>query len=78
MNSTTTVPKTFDFEASDPPSEREVPPSIRLPESRDNSAALKLLDEWMADDSGYDEKVWPEVKQLIEENRLSDRMRFCE
>ena len=60
------------------PTREEVPPTLRLPESRDNSAALKLLDEWMSDESGYDEKVWPQVKQLIEENRLSDRKRFCE
>ena len=42
----------------------------------DNAAARSLLDEWMADESGYDERVWPQVKQLIEENRLSDRKQF--
>ena len=41
-----------------------------------NEAARRLLQEWLADDSGYDEDVWPEVKQLIEENRLSPRKRF--
>lgn len=41
-----------------------------------NEAARRLLQEWLADDSGYDEDVWPKVKQLIEENRLSPRKRF--
>ena len=43
-----------------------------------NEAARRLLQEWLADDSGYDEEVWSEVKQLIEENRLSPRKRFCD
>ena len=43
-----------------------------------NEAARRLLQEWLADDSGYDEEVWPKVKQLIEENRLSPRKRFCD
>jgi hypothetical protein len=43
-----------------------------------NEAARRLLQEWLADDSGYDEDVWPKVKQLIEENRLSPRKRFSD
>ena len=38
--------------------------------------AIGLLDAWLADESGYDERVWPSVKQGLEENRLSDRSRF--
>ncbi len=34
-----------------------------------NAAALKLLDEWLADESGYDERVWPKLKQALEEER---------
>ena len=41
-----------------------------------NELAIKLLDEWLADESGYDEQVWPTVKKLLEENRLSGRSRF--
>ncbi len=44
---------------------------------RKNAAARRLLQEWLADESGYDEAVWAKVKQLIEENRLSARKRFC-
>ncbi len=36
----------------------------------------KLLDTWLADESGYDERVWPQLKKAIEENRLSSRKRF--
>jgi hypothetical protein len=43
-----------------------------------NEAAIRLLEKWLADDSGYDEEVWPRVKAAIEENRLSDRKRFTE
>lgn len=41
-----------------------------------NQAAIRLLQEWLADESGYDEQNWPRIKQAIEENRLSDRKRF--
>jgi hypothetical protein len=43
-----------------------------------NEAARRLLQEWLTDDSGYDEEVWPKVKLIIEENRLSPRKRFCD
>jgi hypothetical protein len=36
----------------------------------------KLLDTWLADESGYDERVCPRLKKAIEENRLSSRKRF--
>ena len=39
-------------------------------------ALLKLLDQWMADESGYDESAWSVVKTSIEQHRLSDRARF--
>jgi len=43
-----------------------------------NEAAIQLIAEWLADESGYDEKTWPIVKKAIEENRLSYRRRFGE
>jgi len=62
-------------------SEKQVEPadltsisSLRL---GDNEAARALLRQWMEDESGYDEKVWPLVKEIIEENRLSERKRFA-
>ena len=41
-----------------------------------NQAAIRVLEGWLADDSGYDEKAWPVVKKTLEENRLSHRKRF--
>ena len=36
--------------------------------------AAALLREWMADDSGYDERIWP----LLEEELKKDPIRFAE
>ncbi len=41
-----------------------------------NQAAIQLINQWLADESGYDEEAWPILKQTIEENRLSTRKRF--
>lgn len=41
-------------------------------------AVLKLVEQWLAEDDGYDQEVWPIIRQDIEENRLSDRSRFHE
>ncbi len=43
-----------------------------------NRETLRIIQEWIKDDSGYDEKVWPTVKKNINENRLSLRPRFRE
>jgi len=43
-----------------------------------NEAALRLLGEWMADESGYDEETWPLLKKAIEEDRFSERKRFAD
>jgi hypothetical protein len=41
-----------------------------------NQAAKQLILAWLAEDSSYDEEVWPVLQKSIEENRLSDRKRF--
>ena len=38
-----------------------------------NQAMIRLLNEWLADESGYDEENWAEIKKLLEENRTSSR-----
>jgi len=43
-----------------------------------NKKIMALIDKWLTVDSDYDEKVWPLVKESIENNRLSDRRRFNE
>lgn len=39
---------------------------------------LQQLDEWLADDSGYDEETWPKLKTALEQDRLSSRSLFDE
>lgn len=41
-----------------------------------NEVAKRLLQVWLADDSGYDEKAWKIAKKAIEKNKLSNRKRF--
>lgn len=39
---------------------------------------IRLMDEWLKDESGYDEATWPELKKSLEKNRLSDRRLFSD
>ena len=43
------------------------------PEVKDNSLenAINLVDEWMTDESGYDEEVYPEIENALNKNRAS-------
>jgi hypothetical protein len=36
-----------------------------------NAAVRQLLQEWLADDSGYDEETWPLLKGALEANRTA-------
>ena len=38
--------------------------------------AIALLDQWLNDDSGYDEETWPELKKSLDRERLSNRRLF--
>ena len=42
-------------------------------EVKDNSLenAINLVDEWMTDESGYDEEVYPEIENALNKNRAS-------
>ena len=40
--------------------------------------AIALLEEWLADESGYDEETWPEIRGGIERARSSSRRRFSD
>ncbi len=39
-------------------------------------AVIALLDEWLQDESGYDEETWPDLKEAIDRDRLSERKLF--
>jgi hypothetical protein len=43
-----------------------------------SKAILALLDEWLQDESGYDEETWPELKLSLDRDRLSKRKLFDE
>ena len=47
---------------------------------RRNEAMIQLLDEWMADESGYDEETWPLLKEALdrERERIGARRLFRE
>ena len=57
------------------PETREDPlsPEERVKRSRQAAA---LLRKWMADDSGYDEEVWPAVEQVLKEDPIRFRESF--
>lgn len=50
--------------------------AARSPHSPRAAAAIRLLESWLTDDTGYDERTWPELKSGLEDNRLSDRRLF--
>jgi hypothetical protein len=52
--------------------------SETIAQAAQNEAAVRLLHQWLADESGYDERVWPRLKEAIEEDRLSYRKRFSD
>jgi len=39
-------------------------------------AVIALLDQWLQDESGYDEETWPELKEALDRDRLSERKLF--
>jgi hypothetical protein len=43
-------------------------PAVRAEQIRQNQAALRLIEEWLADESGYDERVWPIIEKRLAEN----------
>lgn len=41
-----------------------------------NQAAIALLRSWLEEDPGNQQEEWERVKEVLEENRLSDRPLF--
>lgn len=39
---------------------------------------VKIVNEWMTDESGYDEETWPELKAALQANRGSQRKLFSD
>ena len=50
----------------------DTPPSLDLDDLRKrNAAARQLLQEWLADASGYEEETWPLLKERLEAERTA-------
>ncbi len=39
-----------------------------------NRAEIRLLDEWLADESGYDEETWPMLRAALQANRRTEAL----
>ena len=61
-------------------SETKAPSLIEPLDAERIEKAIQLLDEWMADESGYDEQTWPELKKALDRERdhISARRLFGE
>lgn len=60
---------------------RQAPPSpaAMTPETRARLERITaLLDEWMADETGYDEETWPDLKEVLDRDRPSSRRLFVD
>jgi hypothetical protein len=44
----------------------ESPPARSAKERERAEKVIQLLDEWMADESGHDEEMWPKLKAVLE------------
>lgn len=49
---------------------------VELIQQGPQQKAIDLITDWLADESGYDEQSWPELKTELERNRLSSRSLF--
>ena len=61
---------------SKPDSSGDFPDGVLEIQRIKHDVAIHLIEEWLADESGYDETVWEMVKATIEDNKLSERRRF--
>ncbi len=52
--------------------QQDTTPVLDHDETRQRNAAVRqLLQEWLADDSGYDEETWPLLQGALEANRTA-------
>ena len=53
-------------------------PDVLAAQRKKNEALICLLREWMADESGEQEREWPIIKKALEEDRPSYRRLFSD
>ena len=49
---------------------------VELVQTIAGQKAIELIEEWLKDDSGYDEHSWPELKTELDRRCLSARRLF--
>ena len=49
---------------------------VELVQQGPHQKAIDLIDQWLADESGYDEQSWPALKSELRRDRLSSRRLF--
>lgn len=60
-----------------PESSPDVSADVALQQQK-NLEAVALLESWLADESGEDERVWPELKAGLEQHHPSSRKLFSD
>lgn len=58
------------------PAKDQLHPDTLENQPQKNQALISLLREWMADESGQQEKEWPIIKKALDEDRPSYRRLF--
>jgi hypothetical protein len=55
---------------------RELDADTIAERQRPNAAVLRMLQQWLADESGYDEDTWDSLKAAMKESRRTMRDPF--
>ncbi len=53
-------------------------PTVLEYSGMNRTAAIRLIDELLAEDPGYDEETWPEIAEALDRDRLADRKLFVD
>jgi hypothetical protein len=75
-----------DYDAGDSEQGSEASlPTVRMPSEITDAEwtarveqLRRLLDAWTADESGYEDEAWPELKSALDQDRLSYRKLFVD
>jgi hypothetical protein len=51
----------------------QAPPTIDAEAGTQARRLFSLLDEWLADESGYDEETWPQLKEALDHGGVAMR-----
>lgn len=69
------MPHEMESDSSEPRHPLPLPAAV-APVASYGMDVKALLDDWLADESGYDEQTWPELKASLDRDRPSSRRLF--